>query len=272
MSLKRTALTDSLNCLKNALPQFIVLILSLYFLNCFLYSFLPSTSGLTNSNVYSFIQKYYASDHDSFNNYLNSSQNLSDEELKEYFQQLNEVPYYGYFSLFASLFINSSIIAGTLAIIYCLTKYDKLTVLEVVRKTVSYLPSLFLIIFINQLVTGLGFVLFVIPGLLCLYGFQLAPIIKIVDQTSLIQAQKRSFAIMFKNSFALLPILFGFLLVRMVIILLSFSILKVTTLLSLTSLIVFAMNVGLTIFITIFLLRFYILTTQNIKNNANQYM
>lgn len=266
MSLRQSALIDSLYCLKNAIPQFIILTLSMVYLQYLIYSIFFSQHDLFNTTLSSFWQNYFTFDLRSLSNFQDDQYFMSKEVEDQFVLMFIDIIKFQFVFLFTELLIKSSIISGTLAIIYCLTNHDKTEPLLIVKKTVCYLPIILLINFIVNIFIIIGFWLFVLPGVFFLYAFQLVPIIKIVDQSSLSQALVRSVKIMFKNTFKLLPILLGLLLLNSVILSLALSIMTIDTTLFFIGQIVLVVNTGFTIFLNIYLLRFYILITQ--KNKA----
>lgn len=269
MSLRQTILTDSLYCLKNSIPQFITLTLSMVFLQYLLYSIFFSQYDLFNTTWSSFVEKHINSPLSflNMNNINDGNYVMSDEEMTKVIQVIVDIVRFHCINLFTQLIIKSSIISGTLAIIYSLTKYDKTELMLVVKKTACYLPVILLIMFINQILIFIGSLFFILPGIFLLYALQLAPIIKIVDQTSVGQSLIRSIKVMFKNSFKLLPILLCFILINGVITSLALSIITVDTTVFFTTQLILVINTGFTIFLTIYLLRFYILKTKEIKHN-----
>lgn len=264
MSLRQSALIDSLYCLKNAIVQFIILALCMVYLQYLIYSIFFSQHDLFNTTLSSFWQNYFTFDLRSLSN-LQEEYLMSKEVEDQFVLMFIDIIKFQFVFLFTDLLIKSSIISGTLAIIYCLTNHDKTDPLLIVKKTVCYLPIILLINFIVNIFIIIGIWFFVLPGIFFLYAFQLVPIIKIVDQSSLSQALVRSVKIMFKNTFKLLPILLGLLLLSSVILSLAFSVMTIDTTLFFIGQIVLVVNTGFTIFLTIYLLRFYILTTQQNK-------
>lgn len=264
MSLRQSALIDSLYCLKNAIAQFIILALCMVYLQYLIYSIFFSQHDLFNTTLSSFWQNYFTFDLRSLSN-LQEEYLMSKEVEDQFVLMFIDIIKFQFVFLFTDLLIKSSIISGTLAIIYCLTNHDKTDPLLIVKKTVCYLPIILLINFIVNIFIIIGIWFFVLPGIFFLYAFQLVPIIKIVDQSSLSQALVRSVKIMFKNTFKLLPILLGLLLLSSVILSLAFSVMTIDTTLFFIGQIVLVVNTGFTIFLTIYLLRFYILTTQQNK-------
>ncbi len=252
MTLVRSILNDSLYCLKNSKVRFIILALSIVFLNQLLSFIFSSQQDMAKAIMERINQSL-----------VNLNSDYSEQQTNYLADQINQLidilPYF----YFPELLISAVTVCGTLAIINCLTDYGNANVMLVLGKIMSYLPGVLLITFASHLLilTGLG--LFILPGVFLIYALMLAPIIKVINHANLIHALVQSIKLMFKNSQYLLPVCFCILLAKIIIpVLLAQLIINIPISIGIGRMIILLLNVGISIFFTTYLLRFYLLTTQ----------